>query len=316
MSTDKDTGSGSAEHGETRDELLRTFLNLEEIDVNLYRSTHQLPGRKDGRRVYGGQVVGQALMAAVKTVEPEFHPHSIHCQFIFAGDVARPLVYEVDRIRDGKSFCSRLVKAKQNGKTIFTTMISFQLVEPDSIRHQASMPDVPPPEDCEEAMDFFKRLLEHPETISPEGKLAVDAYRKVLDLPGIFRTKIVTPKKYLHVPLDKPMKFAIWVRSNTTIGNDDHLHHCVAAFISDVAPVGTPIIPHAGQGFRLGMAASLDHSMWLHHFDFRVDDDWLLYETESTVSAGGRALIHGKMWTRDGRMVLSTAQEILIRAEK
>uniref|UniRef100_A0AC34F5T2 Acyl-CoA thioesterase n=1 Tax=Panagrolaimus sp. ES5 TaxID=591445 RepID=A0AC34F5T2_9BILA len=161
-----------------------------------------------------------------------------------------------------------------------------------------------------------KILLDHPETVSPEGVLAVDAYRKVLDLPNIFKVKMITPKKYLHAALDKPLKFALWVRSHATIGDDKHLHHCVAAFISDIAPVGTPIVPHAACGFRLGMAASLDHSMWIHHPDFRIDNDWLLYETESTVAAGGRALIHGKMWSRDGRLVLSTAQEIVVRAEK
>ena len=275
-----------------------------------------MPGRKDGNRVYGGQVVGQALMAANKTIDPKFHPHSIHCQFIAAGDVSRSLIYDVTRVRDGRSFCSRLVKALQNGNIIFTTIISFQVMEKGSLSHQTPMPDVPNPDECEDSQDFFKRLIENPETVSPEGVLAVDAYKKVLDLPNVFKVKFINPREYLHLPLDQPQKFAIWVKSNTNIGSDEHLHHCVAAFISDVAPVGTPIVANASHGFRLGMAASLDHSMWIHHPDFHVDDDWLLYETESSIAAGGRALIHGKMWTRDGRMVLSTAQEIVVRGTK
>ena len=101
-----------------------------------------------------------------------------------------------------------------------------------------------------------------------------------------------------------------------TLGPGGPVHQCVAAFISDVAPVGTPIAAHAASGFQLGMAASLDHTMWFHRPDFRIDDDWVLYETESTIAAGGRALIHGKMWTRDGRLVLSTAQEILVRGQR
>uniref|UniRef100_A0A914PDS5 Acyl-CoA thioesterase-like N-terminal HotDog domain-containing protein n=1 Tax=Panagrolaimus davidi TaxID=227884 RepID=A0A914PDS5_9BILA len=146
-----------SEEVEELDELLKTFLNLEEIDVNIYRSTHLLPGRKDGRRVYGGQVVGQALMAANNTISSEFHPHSLHCQFIAPGDISRPIIYDVTRIRDGKSFCSRLVKALQNGTIIFTMIISFHISEPDSIKHQEPIPELSPPDECEDATDFFKR---------------------------------------------------------------------------------------------------------------------------------------------------------------
>ncbi|KAH7699696.1 Protein F25E2.3, partial [Aphelenchoides avenae] len=226
------------------------------------------------------------------------------------------IVYKVTRVRDGRSFATRLVKAIQNGQTIFTTLISYQVIEPDSIKHQASMPEVPPPDECESSEEFFERLLNKPETVSEAGKRAADAYRRVLDLPHVFGVKIITPKEFIAMPTDRPMKFAIWVRSKTPVGEDEHLHHCVAAFISDVAPVGTPIAANAAAGFRLGMAASLDHSMWIHRPNFRIDEDWMLYETESTVAAAGRALIHGKMWTRDGRLVLSTAQEILVRGER
>uniref|UniRef100_A0A914CUG9 Peptidase S54 rhomboid domain-containing protein n=1 Tax=Acrobeloides nanus TaxID=290746 RepID=A0A914CUG9_9BILA len=279
-------------------------------------STHQLPGRKDGRRIYGGQVVGQALMAANRTIDQIFHPHSLHCQFIYPADKDRPLIYEVTRVSDGRSFCTRLVKAIQNGKTVFTTLISFQKIEPDSISHSEPMPEVPSPEECESSTEFFNRILNNPDTISKEGIRAVSEYKKVLDMPDLlFSVKMITPRKYIQVPLDRPMKFAIWVKSNALLGDDEHLHHCVAAFISDVAPIGTPLFAHAGAGFKLGMAASLDHTMWIHRPDFRIDEDWVLYETESTIAAGGRALIHGKMWTRDGRMVLSTAQEIVIRGE-
>jgi len=226
-------------------------------------------------------------------------------------------VYEVIRVRDGRSFCSRIVQAKQHDSTVFTAQISFHVSEPDSISHMTRMPAVPTPNECEDAHAFFQRLLENPESVSPQGKLAAAAYRKILELPRMFGVKIINPRYYINMPTDQPMKFAIWVRSLTRLGDDErHLHHCVAAFISDVAPIGTPLCANSAAGFKLGMAASLDHSMWIHRYNFRIDDDWVLYETESTIGAAGRALIHGKMWTRDGRMILSTAQEILIRAQQ
>ncbi|CAD5233660.1 unnamed protein product [Bursaphelenchus xylophilus] len=298
------------------EDLVDTFLKLKHINRNVFSSTHQLPGRKDGHRVYGGQVVGQALMAANNTIDPSFHPHSLHCQFLAPADKSIPIVYEVTRVRDGRSFATRLVQAKQHKSTVFTTSISFQKMEPDSIRHEPEMPNVPPPEECEDVRTLLKRMLDDPRSISPEGKLAVAQYRRVLELPDIFGIKVITPRKYINMPTNRPMKFAIWVRSLTPLGDDEHLHHCVAAFISDVAPVGTPLFANAAAGFRLGMAASLDHSMWIHRPDFRIDNDWVLYETESPIGAASRALIHGKMWTRDGRLVLSTAQEILLREER
>ncbi|KAF8381877.1 hypothetical protein PRIPAC_71019, partial [Pristionchus pacificus] len=297
-------------------DLFKTFLKLEEIDTDLYRSTHQLRGRKSHNRVYGGQVVGQALMAAQATMSEGLHVHSLHSNFLYQADADRPIVYEVSRIRDGRSFCTRLVRARQGGVCVFSTSISYQRDEPDAICHQTPMPTVPTPDECEDIGNFMHRLMNDPSTVSAEGQRAAVAYQQVLDFPRTFQIRFITPREYINVPLDKPMKFACWVKSNTPIGDDKHLHHCVAAFISDVTPVGTPIGAHAARGFKLGMAASLDHSMWIHRHDFRIDTDWLLYETESTVAAGSRALIHGKMWTRDGRMVISSTQEILIRGEK
>jgi len=255
-------------------------------------------------------------MAASRTVDAQFHPHSLHCYFLYAADKDKPLIYDVIKVRDGRSFCTRFVRAIQGGKTIFTASISFQVIEPDSIAHQAQMPDVPPPDQCEKWADFKHRVLHEPDTISEGGRLALKAYGQVLDLPEVFALKLITPREYIKMPTDRPMKFACWVKSNADIGDDKYLHHCVAAFVSDIAPIGTPIAAHAAAGFRLGMAASLDHSMWIHRHDFRIDNDWLLYETESTVAAASRALIHGKMWTRDGRMVLSTCQEIMVRAQR
>ncbi|CAJ0575835.1 unnamed protein product, partial [Mesorhabditis spiculigera] len=298
---------------EDKSELLETFLKLEELDVDFYRSTHLLRGRKENNRVYGGQVVGQALMAAHRTIDHhDFKVHSLHCNFLYAADADRPLLYQVTRIRDSRSFATRLVRARQGGKDIFSTSISFQKIEPDSITHQQAMPDVPPPEECENAQDFWKRMILEPATVSEEGKRAAEAYRKVLDFPETFLIKFINPKMYIvDAPADRPMKFACWVKNKAIIGEDEHLHHCIAAFISDIAPIGTPIGAHAANNkFRL------DHSMWIHRHDFRIDDDWVLYETESTIAAASRALIHGKMWTRDGRMVLSSSQEILVRGQR
>ncbi|CAJ0962258.1 unnamed protein product, partial [Mesorhabditis belari] len=315
ISTQPQNGSEDEDFDEKAD-LLNTFLDLEELDTDLYRSTHQLRGRKAHNRVYGGQVVGQALMAAHRTIDSEFKAHSLHCNFLYAADADRPLLYQVSRIRDGRSFATRLVRAKQGGRAIFSSSISFQKIEPDSITHQQRIPDVPPPEECEDAQDFLRRLIADPKTVSVEGQRAAEAYQQVLDFPKTFRIKFIKPRAYVQGALDEPMKFAVWVKNNALLGEVEHIHHCVAAFISDIAPIGTPIAIHAAKGFRLGMAASLDHSMWIHHHDFKIDDDWVLYETESTIAAACRALIHGKMWTRDGRMVLSSTQEILIRGQR
>ncbi|KAI6180455.1 Rom-5 [Aphelenchoides besseyi] len=300
----------------THDDLLKTFLKLKSLGNDKFCSTHQLPGKKNGRRVYGGQVVGQALMAANATAPPGFHCHSLHCNFLAAADKDIPINYTVIRARDGRSFCSRLVQAHQKDTCVFTAQISFHVEEADSISHSPEMPKLPPPEDCESSTAFFQRLIENPDSVSEGGKKAAEAYRQILHLPELFDVRIIKPREFVHMPTNRPMKFAIWVRCNAEMGDANfRVHHCIAAFISDCAPVGTPICANAAAGFQLGMAASLDHSMWIHRQSFRMDQDWLLYETESTVGAGGRALIHGRMWAR-GELVLSTAQEILVRGER
>ncbi|KAI6231586.1 Ribosomal protein L37/S30 family-containing protein [Aphelenchoides besseyi] len=301
----------------THDDLLKTFLKLKSLGDDKFCSTHQLPGKKGGRRVYGGQVVGQALMAANATAPPGFHCHSLHCNFLAAADKDIPINYTVIRARDGRSFCSRLVQAHQKDSCVFTAQISFHVEEADSICHSPEMPKLTAPEECESSTAFFKRLIDNPDSVSEGGKKAAEAYRQILHLPEVFDVRIITPREFVHMPTNRPMKFALWVRCNAKMGDANfRVHHCIAAFISDCAPVGTPICANAAAGFQLGMAASLDHSMWIHRQSFRMDEDWLLYETESTVGAGGRALIHGRMWTRKGELVLSTAQEILVRGER
>ncbi|KHJ92491.1 putative acyl-CoA thioesterase II [Oesophagostomum dentatum] len=214
--------------------LVDTFLNLEKIDKNLFLARHLLKGRNSLPVVYGGQVIGQALSAATATVGNGFLPNSLHSYFVQGGDVNMPILYMVDRIRDGKSFCTRLVKAVQSGDAIFTVQISFHRPEPDSIKHQVEMPKVAGPDGL---MDW-NQLMEH-------------------------ASKVILFRK----------------------------------------------------GFIPSMALTLDHSIWMHNDKFRVDD-WLLYENHSTIASGARTLIEGKLWTRDGRLVFSTAQEALIRAPK
>ncbi|KAI6204627.1 Rom-5 [Aphelenchoides besseyi] len=281
----------------THDDLLKTFLKLKSLGDDKFWI--------------------QALMAANATAPPGFHCHSLHCNFLAAADKDIPINYTVIRARDGRSFCSRLVQAHQKDSCVFTAQISFHVEEADSICHSPEMPKLTAPEECESSTAFFKRLIDNPDSVSEGGKKAAEAYRQILHLPEVFDVRIITPREFVHMPTNRPMKFALWVRCNAKMGDANfRVHHCIAAFISDCAPVGTPICANAAAGFQLGMAASLDHSMWIHRQSFRMDEDWLLYETESTVGAGGRALIHGRMWTRKGELVLSTAQEILVRGER
>jgi acyl-CoA thioesterase-2 len=176
--------------------------------------------------------------------------------------------------------------------------------------------DIPPPDECDDASVFIERYFNNPQALSAEGRLALEAYRKVLDFPTTFDIKIVNARKNIQVDIGGPLKSQVWIKARQLLGPNASLHHCVAAFISDITPIGTPIGAHAGTGFQLGMAASLDHSMWLHRPDRLRMDEWVFYETISTAAAGARALIHGQMWSRDGLLLLSTSQEILVRAQR
>ncbi|HET7845714.1 MAG TPA: acyl-CoA thioesterase II [Xanthomonadales bacterium] len=273
------------------------LLQLERIEENLFRGQSRDIGTK---YVFGGQVLGQALAAAQRTVDAERHVHSLHAYFLRAGDIESPIVYEVDRSRDGGSFSTRRVVAVQHGQPIFNFAASFQKAEP-GVEHQLSMPEVPKPED-----------LEPPEPVDPAQLSHVTAkLQRWLAQKGPFEFRHVYPRDEIKVPKRPPFQH-VWFRLVDRIADDSGLHRALLAYASDFHLIGTTTFPH-GISYLQGnvMMASLDHAMWFHR-PFRIDE-WLLYSCDSPTAQGARGLARGTIYTRDGVLVASTAQEGLIR---
>ncbi len=279
---------------------LVALLDLEPIEHNIYRGQNRNIGTG---RLYGGQVLAQALVAAQRTVGEERPAHSMHGYFILAGDLAVPVVYFVDRLRDGGSFTTRRVTAIQRGNAIFNLSASFHRPE-EGMEHQAEMPDAPPPEDLPPELDVIR---EHAGEI-PEALRPILTQERPLDFRMIDQ----------HDPFDpspRPPHRGFWVRTVGDLGDDLLAHQAVLAYASDYGLLGAALNPH-GVGFRDPslQVASLDHSIWFHR-PFRIDD-WLLYVSDSPVSAGARGFARGTFFTRDGRLVASTAQEGLMRRRR
>jgi acyl-CoA thioesterase-2 len=273
-------------------------LALERIEQNLFRGQSQDLG---WGTVFGGQVLGQALSAATQTVPPERRVHSLHAYFLLPGDVSKPIVYDVDAIRDGSSFTTRRVVAIQSGRAIFNLAASFQKQEPGFV-HQASMPEAPEPLSVptEQA-----RLLELGERLPRH-------LREQLDVPRPFDLRPVEVPDDPITPSALAPARRVWIRAVGQLPDDPALHASLLAYASDFGFVSTALMPHAVTVHSPGMqVASLDHVMWFHQ-PFRVDD-WLLYVIDSPAAHGARGLVRGSIFTRDGRLVASTAQEGLMR---
>ena len=274
------------------------LFDLEPIERNIYRGQNRDIG---SGRIFGGQVLAQALVAARRTVDEEDRlAHSVHAYFILAGDLNIPVVYFVDRLRDGRSFTTRRVTAIQHGRAIFNLSASFHRRE-DGISHQATMPDVPPPEELEPELDNIRR---HAQRIPP-------ALRAVLTQDRPIERRPVAPIDPFRPAPREPERHA-WVRSVGELGDEPLDHQAVLAYASDYGLLRAALLPHGRTFFdRDLMGASLDHAIWFHR-PFRIDD-WLLYETESTIATGARAFTRGSFYTRDGALVASVAQEGVIR---
>jgi len=273
------------------------LLSLERIEENLFRGQSRDIGT---RFVFGGQVLGQALSAAQRTVDSERSVHSLHAYFLRAGDVEAPIVYDVDRARDGKSFSVRRVVAIQHGQPIFNFSASFQIHE-DGVEHQMHMPDVPKPED-----------LQPQATIAPEelAKLPVKLQRW-LARRGAFEFRYVHPRNELH-PEKRPPYQQIWFKLIDKAPDDATMHRAMLAYASDFHLIGTATLPHGISYLQNNVQmASLDHALWFHR-PFRVDE-WLLYSCDSPTAQGARGLTRGMIYSRDGRLIASTAQEGMIR---
>lgn len=274
------------------------LLALERIEQDLFRGQSQDLG---WGTVFGGQVVGQALSAAVQTVPPERHVHSLHAYFLRPGDVKRPIVYDVDRIRDGGSFTTRRVVAIQNGKAIFNLAASFQVVEP-GFEHQDAMPKAPRPETLPTEQE---RLRAHVSTLP---KLLRDRATAVRP----FELRPVEVEDDPFAPTPKPPHRMVWLRTIGALPADPALHAYLLAYASDHAFITTSLLPHGVTWLTPGMqVASLDHVMWFHQ-PVRVDE-WLLYVIDSPAAHGARGLVRGRIFSEDGRLVASAAQEGLIR---
>lgn len=278
------------------DDLLRV-LDLEPLEQNLFRGVSPKAG---WQRVYGGQVLGQALVAAGRTVEEPRTAHSLHGYFLLAGDPAHPIIYEVERTRDGGSFTTRRVKAIQHGRAIFDMSVSFHKDE-EGFDHYMPMPDVPPPEALPSAVELMRGLIDR----LPENMRSYWMRDHPVDL------RPVDVSRYLSREPGPPVQH-IWMRANGVLSDNQKLHQCVLAYASDFTLLDTALIAHGKLLFDPDIQlASLDHAMWMHR-SFRADE-WLLYVQDSPNAAGARGFCRGSFYTRDGLLVASAAQEGLIR---
>ncbi len=275
---------------------LLKHLTLERLEENLYRGQSRDIGSPN---VYGGQVLGQALFAASQTVA-ERAVHSLHAYFLRPGNKQEPIVYEVDRIRDGRSYTTRRGVAIQRGKPIFNMSASFKTAE-EGIEHQCEMPKVPGPEGLPNMTELGKQALaEIPEKLS-----------RFLQWQRPIEFRPVQPVHPLHPEPSPPVR-DIWIRADGVLPDDPALHKVLLAYTSDYSLLATALLPH-GLTFSQSTirAASLDHAMWFHR-DFRMDE-WLLYSMDSPSTSHGRGFSRGNLFTRDGKLVASVAQEGMIR---
>jgi acyl-CoA thioesterase-2 len=281
---------------------LLDILDLEPLEVNLFRGRSP---QSRWQRVFGGQVIGQALVAACRTVDDVAArpPHSLHAYFLLAGDPKVPIVYEVDRIRDGKSFTTRNVVAIQHGHAIFSMSVSFHIHEP-GLSHQVPMPDVPRPDSLPNEAEFRQALLASmPEPV-----------RRYYERERPIELRPVEFERYLGKKITNG-EFHVWLRAVERLPDEPAIHQCVLAYASDLMLLDAATIPHGRTLFEPSiMAASLDHAMWFHR-PFRADD-WLLYAQDSPSAAGARGFARGLIFASDGTLVASVAQEGLIRERR
>jgi acyl-CoA thioesterase-2 len=275
---------------------LLALLDLEKIEENIFRGVSP---KDRSQRVFGGQVLGQALVAAGRTVEDRV-AHSLHAYFLIAGDPKVPILYEVDRSRDGSSFSSRRVVAIQHGRQIFHMSVSLQKPEA-GLEHQIEMPKVPPPEDLPSEDDFRAKIVDK----IPEQYRDHFARKRPIELRPVDRTDIFAPQK-------RSPHQSVWVRATGELPPDIALQQCILAYASDMTLLDTSLLPHGIGWFdnRVQMA-SIDHAMWFHR-PFRADQ-WLLYVQDSPSASGARGFNRGLIFSRDGKLVASVAQEGLMR---
>ncbi|MER7106261.1 acyl-CoA thioesterase II [Streptomyces sp. NPDC000229] len=288
---------------EALDDLL-DLLDLERIEQDIFRGQSRsaiVP------RVFGGQVAAQALVAAGRTVPEDRLAHSLHAYFLRPGDPGAPIVYTVDRIRDGRSFTTRRVVAVQHGQPIFHLSASFQTYE-EGLEHQADMPPAPAPETLPTAAELLPRYADrfiHPDTVDRllEARAAVDL-------------RYVEEPPYGTAGTPREPRSQVWFRTNGKLADDPLLHVCLATYVSDMTLLDSVLLAHGRGGWAVGdvVGASLDHAMWFHR-PFRADE-WLLYDQESPSASGGRGLGQARIYTQEGRLAISVIQEGVVRVPR
>jgi acyl-CoA thioesterase-2 len=278
-------------------EELIALLDLEPIEVNIFRG---ISPKDRSQRVFGGQVLGQALVAASRTVENRL-AHSLHAYFLLPGDPKVPILYEVDRSRDGKSFSSRRVVAIQHGRPIFHMSVSFDVAETGQLEHQIDPPKVPPPDSLPSEEDIRRQMIDR----VPEQYRDHFLRPRPIQIKPVGRLDIFKPEKL-------PPNQAVWIKATDALPDDVSLQQCVLAYASDMTLLDTALLPHGIGWFddRIQMA-SIDHAMWFHR-PFRADQ-WLLYVQDSPSAFGARGFNRGTIYTADGILVASVAQEGLMR---
>ncbi|MCT9076532.1 acyl-CoA thioesterase [Streptomyces fulvoviolaceus] len=281
---------------------LLDLLDLEQIEENIFRGQSRaavIP------RVFGGQVAAQALVAAGRTVPSDSHAHSLHAYFLVAGDPGAPIVYTVDRIRDGRSFTTRRVVAVQHGQPIFHLSASFQTYE-EGLDHQAPMPDAPDPVTLPTTAEQL-RGYDH---IDPEIVEKFIEAREAIDL------RYADEPPYGKFGEPREPHSQVWFRTNGKLDDDPLLHVVLATYVSDMTLLDSILLAHGRGGWAVGdvVGASLDHAMWFHR-PFRADE-WLLYDQESPSASGGRGLGQARIYTQDGQLAISVIQEGVVRVPR
>jgi acyl-CoA thioesterase II len=276
---------------------LLAILDLERLEDNLFRGRSP---QQSWQRVFGGQVLGQALVAAVRTVEAERIAHSLHAYFLLGGDPKIPIIYSVERVRDGGSFTTRRVTGIQHGRPMFVMSASFHKAEP-GFDHQSEMPKVPAPEELPSEQELKARMIAHlPQSMRSYWERERPIEMRPVDVSRYFSRETRVPEQY------------IWMRATGLLPDDFPLHQCVLAYASDFSLLDTALMAHGKLMFDKDVQlASLDHALWLHR-PFRADA-WLLYAQDSPSSHGARGFCRGRVFTRDGTLVASVAQEGLMR---
>ncbi|MEV6695723.1 acyl-CoA thioesterase II [Streptomyces sp. NPDC051453] len=288
-------------------ESLLDLLDLEQIEQDIFRGQSRsavVP------RVFGGQVAAQALVAAGRTVPGERHAHSLHAYFLRPGDPGAPIVYTVDRIRDGRSFTTRRVVAVQHGQPIFHLSASFQTYE-DGLEHQAAMPPAPDPETLPTAAEMLPRYADA--FVEPGVAERLLEAREAVDL------RYVDAPPFGSVGTPQEPRSQVWFRTNGKLHgviDEPLLHVCLATYVSDMTLLDSVLLAHGRGGWAVGdvVGASLDHAMWFHR-PFRADE-WLLYDQESPSASGGRGLGQARIYTREGQLAISVIQEGVVRVPR